>query len=97
MKRHPQNFQIDASPNAKLLGVLLDSKLTWAAQHERVREKAVKWTMAFKRFTRAASDIRMNEALKLYNAVAIPKIGMLQTSGFTQRCWNNDSYPLVVM
>ena len=66
--------RIQASPHAKLLGVLLDSKLTWKAQHEKVREKAVKWTAAFKRFTRAASGIRMNEARKLYNAVAVPKI-----------------------
>ena len=66
--------RIQASPQAKLLGVILDSKLTWKAQHERVREKAVKWTAAFKRFTRAASGIRMNEARKLYNAVAVPKI-----------------------
>src|SRR5258708_3825348 len=35
---------IKASPNAKLLGVILDSKLNWNAQHEKVREKAVKWT-----------------------------------------------------
>ena len=56
------------------MGVILDSKLAWKAQHERVREKAVKWTAAFKRFTRAASGIRMNEVRKLYNAVAVPKI-----------------------
>ena len=30
--------------------------------------------MAFKRFTKAAAGIRMNEARKLYNAVAVPKI-----------------------
>jgi len=66
--------RIQASPHAKLLGVLLDSKLTWKAQHEKVREKAIKWTTAFKRFTRAAAGIRINEARKLYNAVAVPKI-----------------------
>jgi len=65
---------IQANPHAKLLGVLLDSKLTWKAQHEKVREKAIKWTTAFKRFTRAAAGIRINEARKLYNAVAVPKI-----------------------
>src|SRR5258706_2811093 len=27
--------QIQASPHAKLLGILLDSKLTWKAQHEK--------------------------------------------------------------
>ena len=66
--------QVQPSPNAKLLGVILDSKLNWAAHHEKVREKAVKWTMAFKRFTRTASGMKMNEARKLYNAVAVPKI-----------------------
>ena len=66
--------RIQASPHAKLLGVLLNSKLTWKAQHEKVRKKAIKWTTAFKRFTRAAAGIRMNEACKLYNAVAVPKI-----------------------
>ena len=66
--------QVRPSPNAKLLGVILDSRLTWAAHHEKVREKAVKWTMAFKRFTRTASGMKMNEARKLYNAVAVPKI-----------------------
>ena len=59
--------RIQASPHAKFLGVLLDSKLTWKAQHEKVREKAIKWTTAFKRFTRAAAGIRMNEARKLYS------------------------------
>src|SRR5258706_10749384 len=66
--------RIQASPHTKLMGVILDSKLTWRAQHEKVREKAIKWTTAFKRFTKAASGIRMNEAHKLYNAVAVPKI-----------------------
>ena len=66
--------QIQASPQAKLLGVLFDSKLTWRVHHEKVREKAIKWTTAFKRFTKAAAGIRMNEARKLYNAVAVPKI-----------------------
>ena len=65
---------INPSPNAKLLGVILDSRLSWAAQHEKVREKAVKWTTAFKRYTRAASGIRIAEARKLYNAVTAPQI-----------------------
>ncbi len=66
--------RVRPSPNAKLLGVILDSRLTWTAHHEKVREKAVKWTMAFKRFTRTASGMMMNEARKLYNVVAVPKI-----------------------
>ena len=70
----PATHRLTASPHAKLLGVLLDSKLTWKAQHEKVREKAVKRTAAFKRFTKAANGIRMREARKLYNAVAVPKI-----------------------
>jgi ribonuclease HI len=69
-----KTVQVRPSPNAKLLGVILDSRLTWAAHHEKVREKAVKWTMAFKRFTRTAAGMGMNEARKLYNAVAVPKI-----------------------
>jgi hypothetical protein len=68
------NHHIKPSPNAKLLGVILDSRLTWAAQHKKVCEKAVKWTMAFKQFTKTASGIAMNEARKLYNAITIPKI-----------------------
>ena len=66
--------QIQPSPHAKLLGVLLDLKLTWKVQHEKVCEKAIKWTMAFKCFTKAVVGIHMNEAHKLYNAVAVPKI-----------------------
>jgi ribonuclease HI len=66
--------QVRPSTNTKLLGVILDSRLTWTAHHEKVRERAVKWTMAFKRFTRTASGMMMNEARKLYNAVAVPKI-----------------------
>ena len=66
--------EIDDKPQAKLLGVILDSKLTWAAQHEKVRGTATKFTAAFKRYTKAASGIRPAEALKLYNAVAVPRI-----------------------
>ena len=65
---------IKASLNAKLLGVLLDSKLNWNTQHEKVHEKVVKWTAAFKCFTRPALGIHIKEARKLYKAVAIPKI-----------------------
>ena len=66
--------RIKASQEAKLLGVLLNSRLSWGAQHERVREKAVKWTAAFKRFTRPLAGICMREAAKLYNTVAVPRI-----------------------
>ena len=66
--------EIQASPHTKLLGILLNSKLTWKAQHEKVCEKVIKWTMAFKCFMRAATSIQMNEARKLYNMVAVPKI-----------------------
>ena len=65
---------VKASPNAKLLGVILDARLSWTAQHERVHEKAVKWTAAFKRFTKPVISIPMKEAQKLYNAIAVPKI-----------------------
>ena len=51
-------------PTRKPLGVLLASKLTWKAQHVKVRGKAVRWTVV--------PGIRMNEAGKLYNAVAVP-------------------------
>ena len=66
--------ELQSKPRAKLLGVILDSKLTWAAQHEKVRGTAAKFTSAFKRYTRAASGICPAEALRLYNAVAIPRI-----------------------
>ena len=66
--------QIQASPQAKLLGILFNSKLTWKVHHEKVCKKAIKWTMALKCFTKVAVGIRMNEACKLYNAVAVPKI-----------------------
>ena len=68
------NHQIKAKPHAKLLGVILDSKLNWTTQHEKVREKATKFTAAFKRYTKMASGIRPAEALRLYNAVAVPRI-----------------------
>ena len=72
----PDTFthQVRPSPNAKLLGVIFNEKLNWSAQHEHVRKKAVKWTTAFKRFTKAASGIWMQDAQKLYKAVALPKI-----------------------
>ena len=65
---------IEAKPHAKLLGVTFDSRLSWTIQHVRVREKATKFTAAFRRFTRATSGIRPAEALKLYNAVAVTRI-----------------------
>jgi len=49
--------RIRASPHTKLLGIMLNSKLTWRAQHEKVCKKVVKWMAAFKRFTKAASGI----------------------------------------
>ena len=65
---------IKSKPHAKLLGVLLDSKLNWTAQQEKVQKNATKFTAAFKRYTKVASGIRPQEAVKLYNAVAIPRI-----------------------
>jgi len=70
VRRH----EIVAKPQAKLLGVLLDSKLSWTAQQEKVRGTATKFTAAFRRYTKAASGIRPMEALRLYNAVAVPRI-----------------------
>jgi ribonuclease HI len=87
-------FQIHPSPNAKLLGVILDSRLTWAAHYEKVREKAVRWTTAFKRFTRAAAGIRMNEARKLYNAVAVPKITYAADLWYRSKTNPTDNNPL---
>jgi hypothetical protein len=43
------------SVNAKLLGVIFETRANWTAQREKVREKALKWTTAFKRFTKTAS------------------------------------------
>jgi len=43
-----KNHKIDNKPQVKLLGVILDSKLTWAAQHKKVRGTATKFTAAFK-------------------------------------------------
>ena len=69
-----KEHELTAKPQAKLLGVLLDSRLNWAAQHEKVRGTATKFTAAFKRYTKVAAGIRPSEALRLYNAVAIPRI-----------------------
>jgi len=68
MVRH----ELKGKPQVKLLGILLDSKLNWSAQHEKVRGNAIKFTAAFRRYTKVASGIRPTEALKLYNTVAIP-------------------------
>jgi len=43
-----KNHKIDDKPQAKLLGVILDLKLTWTAQHKKVRGTATKFTAAFK-------------------------------------------------
>ena len=70
----PVPHPVKASTQAKLLGVILDTRLNWKAQQEKVREKAVKFTTAFRRFTRPSSGIRPTEAAKLYNAVIVPRI-----------------------
>jgi len=80
--------QIKPSPNAKLLGVILDSKLNWSTQFEKVHEKAVKWTSVFKCYMKAASGIRMIDARKLYNMVAIPKICYAANIWFQPRKMN---------
>ena len=48
--------QIQPSPHTKLLGVL-NLKLTWKAQHEKFHKKAIKWTIAFKCFTKVAAGM----------------------------------------
>jgi hypothetical protein len=73
-------------PQAKLLGIILDSKLNWSTQHKKVREKAMKFTAAFKRYTKAAAGIRPTEALRLYNPVAVLRIcyfGLMQIGSTT--------------
>ena len=88
-------FWIRPSPHVKLLGVILDSQLTWATHHEKVCKKAVKWTSAFKCFTKAASGIRMNKARKLYNTVAVPKITYTADIWFCpKKAINSDKNPL---
>jgi len=66
--------EITAKPQAKLLSVLLNSKLNWNAQQEKVRGTATKFTAVFKRYTKAASGIQPTEVLKLYNTVTVPRI-----------------------
>lgn len=84
---------IKASQNAKLLGILLDSKLNWTAQHERVCEKVVKWMAALRRFTKPSTGIRMKEAVKLYNTVTVPKICYAADIWFTPSwSFKADSY-----
>jgi hypothetical protein len=91
---HTRTHNIRASPNAKLLGVLLDSRLSWSAQHDKVREKAVKWTAIFKRFTRPSTGICANKARRLYIAVAVPKICYAADLWFSpsRNCKANDQY-----
>ena len=69
-----KKHELTAKPQAKLLGVLLDSKLNWTAQHEKVRGIVMKFTAAFRRYTKVASGIQPTKVLRLYNAVAIPRI-----------------------
>src|SRR5260370_10625829 len=66
--------ELAAKPQAKLLGVLLNLRLNWMAQHEKVRGNTTKFTAAFKRYMKAASGIQPKEVLKLYNAIAVPRI-----------------------
>jgi hypothetical protein len=61
-------------PQAKLLGIILDSKLNWSTQYKKIREKAMKFMAASKRYTKATAGIRPTEALRLYNAVAVLRI-----------------------
>lgn len=65
---------IQPSPHAKLLGVILDSKLTFGPQHNRVVEKAFHWTSLFKRFNHTSSGISLESARRIYIAVAEPKV-----------------------
>jgi hypothetical protein len=64
--------KIEGKPQAKLLGVILDSKLNWSAQHEKIRGNVTKFTAAFRRYTKAAAGICPTEALRLYNTVTVP-------------------------
>lgn len=46
----------------------------------------IKWTAAFKHFTKPTSGIRMKEVHKLYNAVAVPKICYTADLWYTPSC-----------
>jgi hypothetical protein len=52
-----RTHHIKPSTNAKSLGIIFNEKLSWSMQHEKVCKKAIKWTAAFKCFTKAANSI----------------------------------------
>ncbi|CAG8677706.1 1347_t:CDS:2, partial [Acaulospora colombiana] len=58
----------------KLLGILIDSKLTWAKHHDLVQARAIKWTALFKRLNRVTTGISLELSRRLYLGVAIPRI-----------------------
>lgn len=65
---------IPPQPNAKLLGVILDSKLGYRAQQDKVIAKAIQWNSALKRFTKPGSGVSANVARQFFKAVAEPRV-----------------------
>jgi ribonuclease HI len=66
--------QIERVDTYKILGVMIDSKLTWRHHHDLVQERALKWTALFCRLNRTTKGLPMELGRRLYIAVAIPRI-----------------------
>jgi ribonuclease HI len=64
---------LEPKTSHKHLGVILDSKLQWRKQDDAAVEKAMKWTLLFRRLASAFHGIRATHMRHLYRAVAIPK------------------------
>lgn len=67
-------LRIPTVSHTKYLGVILDNKLSWSLQKERVVEKATKWVLQYRRLTRQSMGVRPKYMAQLYQATVPPRI-----------------------
>ena len=69
-----EGHQVKKTNTYKYLGILLNNKLNWKGQAQRMTANTTKWILQFRRLTKPSTGIRPKLMHQLYKAVALSKI-----------------------